>query len=100
MLSLRKQNQQHMKKTLLLACTIISFAIISHAQIKKGSILLGGSLGISRNSEETNSVESQTRNTYFSPTVGVAIKDNWVAGITTSFRVMKADQVLLHITTR
>jgi hypothetical protein len=74
-----------MKKTLLLACTFISFATISQAQITKGSALLGGSVGISRNSEETNSVESQTRNTYFSPTVGVAIKDNWVVGITTSF---------------
>jgi hypothetical protein len=71
----------NMKKTLLLACTIVSFATISHAQIKKGSVLLGGGISVGKSTTETNSEEGKSNSISFSPAVGLAIKDNWVVGL-------------------
>jgi len=80
-----------MKKTLLLACTIISFATISHAQIKKGSVLLGGSVGASSVKLETNSSERKAKSINISPAIGFAVKENLVTGVTTSFITYKSD---------
>ncbi|HYH14484.1 MAG TPA: outer membrane beta-barrel protein [Flavisolibacter sp.] len=70
-----------MKKILLLACTIISFATITQAQIKKGSVLLGGSFGFSKNEYEADANEGKTKSFLAYPSAGVAIKDNWIIGL-------------------
>lgn len=70
-----------MKKHLFLACTILSFATISQAQIKKGSVLLGGSLGYSKQHSENGTNENEFKAVNFTPTVGIAFKDNWIAGV-------------------
>ena len=80
-----------MKRLLLLACTFVSFATISQAQISKGSILLGGTIGFSnaKNEDDINNGKSNTIN--FNPTVGIAIKENWVMGISAGFSSYKED---------
>lgn len=71
----------NMKKTLLLACTIILLSIISHAQIKKGTVLLGGSVGFSKNENGNDGNENKSKTFSVFPSVGLAIKDNWVIGL-------------------
>lgn len=86
-----------MKKTLLLACTFISFATISQAQITKGSILLGGSIGLSAGKTDASiNEDSKTNSLNFSPTIGVAVKENWIVGINTSFSNYKADPTVSY----
>ena len=70
-----------MKKALLLACAFISIASISQAQIKKGSVLLGGGINFYKNESESSSSESKYNSFGLNPSVGLAIKDNWVVGI-------------------
>ena len=79
-----------MKKALLLACVFISFATISQAQITKGSVLLGGSIGLS-NGKNTGTYSGKENNIYFNPTVGIAIKENWIIGISGGFSNYKGD---------
>ncbi len=74
-----------MKKALLFACAFISFATISQAQIKKGSVLLGGNFGFSKDKSESGTVENKGNSFHVSPAVGIAFKDNWVVGINTGF---------------
>jgi hypothetical protein len=70
-----------MKRYILIACTLISFVTISHAQIKKGSVLLGGSIGVFNNTITTETTESEINSIILHPSIGVAIRDNWVVGL-------------------
>jgi hypothetical protein len=85
MLSILEQNQQHMKRLLLLACALVSLSTISQAQITKGSVLLGGSIGFYRGETKTGVNESKTNNLAFHPAVGIAINNNWAIGLTAGF---------------
>jgi hypothetical protein len=81
-----------MKKALLLACTFISIVAVSHSQITKGSILLGGNIGLNKSKIQSETNQSSKSNTVnFNPTAGIAIKDNWVVGINAGFSDFEAD---------
>ena len=76
-----------MKKILL--SVILSVAVITlNAQVKKGSILLGGSVSVSNSEtqQQTTPLLKTTNNVaVISPAFGYAFKDNSVAGINLSF---------------
>lgn len=67
-------------KFFTLAVLFLSVFHLSNAQISKGSILLGGSFGLSTTKDQTGNVESKQNNFYFSPAAGVAVKQNLIAG--------------------
>lgn len=65
----------------LIAIAVFTFTSIS-AQITKGSVLLGGGIGYSKqeNKQEGSTIESKTSNFYISPAMGIAIKENLIVG--------------------
>lgn len=69
------------KIVLFFACGI-AMASGAHAQIKKGSVLLGGSVGISTDKKDYEDSDYKTKNNIYtiSPAVGWAIKDNLIFG--------------------
>jgi hypothetical protein len=81
-----------MKRRLLFVCTILSLATISQAQIKKGSVLLGGSIGTLKNKSESNGVETKSSSIYVGPSIGFVVKDNWVLGINASYSTYDFNQ--------
>jgi len=70
-----------MKKNLLLIATAFCFVNISHAQISKGSVWLGGNLGF--NTSNDYYTKSSAYNIY--PAVGFAFKNNNVSGLELRF---------------
>lgn len=84
-----------MKRKLLLLAVVGSLGCsYAQAQIKKGSVLLGGSLGFSR--IETNQVYTQVGNfktiqksLTVSPSLGIAIQDNLILGGDLTFDTRK-----------
>jgi len=70
-------------KILLTVFLLISLSAIQ-AQIKKGSILLGGTLALE--TEKTNNPGESRQTTFFiSPSIGKAIRDNLIAGVDLMF---------------
>jgi len=70
-----------MKKRLLLLASTSFFIIAGNAQVKKGSIFLGGDIGGSSIKTEASGSAFNKRNVVFvSPVLGKAIKDNLVFG--------------------
>ena len=71
--------------------TLIAIAVLAsisiNAQISKGSILLGGGIGYSsqENKLEGSTIENKTSNFYISPAIGIAVKENLIAGGDLSF---------------
>jgi len=63
---------------LFLACSLFLYS--AQAQISKGSILLGGSLGYGNNNTETGSNEFRTNSYSFRPSLGFVVKENRVLG--------------------
>ncbi|ANE52217.1 autotransporter outer membrane beta-barrel domain-containing protein [Flavisolibacter tropicus] len=74
-----------MKKTLLLACTFISFATISQAQITKGAILLGGGASYIKQQSKAGTNESDYNSFHITPAIGVAINEKWVIGASAGY---------------
>ena len=77
-----------MKKHLSLLCiAVLSIISVAHAQIEKGTVLIGGE--ISGNSIKTtyslNQPSSKTTNLNIEPSIGVAVKQNGVLGISFGF---------------
>lgn len=70
-----------MKQLIVLAFVCLTGIQFAGAQVKKGNILVGGSLGVSWS--ETEEPETKTSGTsyHFSPKVGYALTDKWVVGI-------------------
>src|SRR5450432_360457 len=70
-----------MQKIFYLSLLFISASLASNAQITKGSILLGGNIGFSTQTYNSNSPNEQ-KSTFLSfiPTCGWAVKDNMVLG--------------------
>jgi hypothetical protein len=80
---IRFQNQQLMRKTLLFlfACLFINSFV--QAQIKKGTILLGGNISASSSKTETSTTipsEQKSRGINISPSLGFTIKENLILG--------------------
>ena len=78
------------RKFIALAIASCLVSTMSYSQIKKGSILLGGSVGFS--SSKTTEVqpnswvgETKKNSLFLSPSVGVAIQDNLVLGADLTF---------------
>lgn len=75
-----------MRKITTLAIGLFSF-VASNAQITKGSVYFGGSIGYSNVKEESRSstnptvTEGEQKSINISPAVGVALKENLVFGV-------------------
>ena len=71
---------------------VLTCLVTSHAQIDKGSVLLGTSIGYNqvKTKNETSISNVKTQSFIVSPSVGIAIKENLVAGI--RFDYMKNTQ--------
>lgn len=79
-----------MKKALLGTTVLMLFAFVAEAQISKGKILLGGTLGYSTGSSEADyplpsPPYDKQHFVTISPSVGKVIKDNLVLGIVGSY---------------
>ncbi|MCU7548615.1 hypothetical protein OCK74_05775 [Chitinophagaceae bacterium LB-8] len=75
-----------MKKILLSLISSVIISSIVHAQIDKGTVLLGGNLYLSKNKSEStdppsDNYKNETTNFGITPSVGVAIKPNTIVGI-------------------
>jgi len=72
-----------MKKFILFHCVCFLLASISYAQISSGSVYFGGSIGGSSVKQESSisSTEGKRSSINISPSVGLAVKDNLIAGI-------------------
>jgi hypothetical protein len=77
-------------KSKILLSVVASFCVITttKAQINKGAVMLGGSIGYgkSKSSYDKPSNDSKTTSYNISPAVGVAIKQNLVLGAVVSYR--------------
>jgi hypothetical protein len=78
-----------MTRILLSLCAILSFSILANAQFNKGSILLGGTLSYSSSksttNNPTNNPELKISSGVFNISLGKAIRENAVFGITLSY---------------
>lgn len=75
-----------MKKTVPLLLTSMLFATVVSAQIKKGSVLLGGSLGSSHYQyENSNNTEGENKGLSLYPSIGMFVKDHLALGVNTGF---------------
>jgi hypothetical protein len=73
-----------MQKGLLLSVFVLTIASISHAQINKGALLLGGDISynaLSSSTPSANNAHDDTKNISLSPSLGKAIKPDLVLGI-------------------
>lgn len=84
------------KKFMALAVAGVLVCSLSQAQIKKGSLLFGGSAGYGAYKEETAysqpySYQAKTkfRNYSVSPSIGKAVKDNLILGLDITFEEQK-----------
>jgi hypothetical protein len=74
------------QKFLLSALFVCMFFVSTQAQIGKGSAWLGGNIGYSQSkSDYVNSPDQKTEVLQFSPSVGTAIKENLIAGISLGY---------------
>jgi hypothetical protein len=76
-----------MERITLLSIAIFLFASITKAQITKSSVYLGGSIGASTTKLEYSNTSTDGKSPWLSinPTVGVAIKDDLIAGINLTY---------------
>ena len=76
-----------MKRILFFSSLLVLLTSALNAQISKGSILLGGSIGFNKNKVEDTDKESNSVSVM--PAIGVAIKQNLVAGISLTYNGSK-----------
>ncbi len=82
-----------MKKIVLLtSVSLLLLTLSSSAQIKKGSVLLGGGISGGKSKYESSSQENTSSGISFYPSVGIALKDNVVVGLDLSYSHSKSDQ--------
>ncbi len=84
-----------MRKLLPLTILSLIVSVFAHAQISKGSVLLGGnfSAGKSQYSSSANDNESSQRSFNFAPTLGWATKENTVWGFNLGFNHSKSKSI-------
>lgn len=79
-------------KKILLAVTVSVFACSADAQIKKGSIFLGGDIGGSTQTTKSGDITTNKQNGLnISPVFGKAIKENLVLGVNAGAGIYKND---------
>jgi hypothetical protein len=69
-----------MKLKFLFSFFALSCVLTSQAQINKGSVLLGGSIGYNKGKSDTWQQDIKIKTFIFSPAIGVAVKENLVVG--------------------
>lgn len=72
-----------MKKMIVVAVLGLIGTQFANAQVKKGNILLGGTVSFSSETEKQEGVDGKNSYTSFgiSPKVGYAVSDKWVVGV-------------------
>jgi hypothetical protein len=72
-----------MERITLLSIAIFLFASITKAQITKGSVYLGGSIGASTSKQQNDTYPNEGKSSWLSinPAVGVTVKNNLIAGV-------------------
>lgn len=72
-----------MKKLIVVAVLGLIGTQFANAQVKKGNILLGGTVEVATSSDKTEGVDGKRTSTDFgiSPKVGYAVSDKWVVGV-------------------
>lgn len=68
-----------MKKTILFSAALLFLVIFTHAQVTKGSIFLGGGIGIG--TSKNRFTDKENVSVSITPSVGYAIKQNTILGI-------------------
>ncbi|HTI94343.1 MAG TPA: outer membrane beta-barrel protein [Puia sp.] len=80
-------------KKILLSSLAVFITLLSHAQIKKGTVFIGGNINFLHQSGKTDDsiyiAANPATNFSFSPSVGWAIKDNLVFGIDLGYGYQK-----------
>lgn len=77
-----------MKKTLLAIIAVSLFVCSANAQIKKGSIFLGGDINGSAQKTKSGDITTNKQNSInISPVFGKAIKENLVLGVNAGFGI-------------
>lgn len=74
---------------MLLTCLFVAATLLANAQINKGTILLGGNIGFSTNKAKDTTLENNSVSIF--PAIGVAIKQNLIAGISLGYGHYKND---------
>lgn len=84
-----------MKKFTLLSIAVIVVASIASAQITKGSVYLGGSVGGGTTKIENSNAPGNGRSSGFSlyPAVGTAVRNNLIAGISLTYTHGKTENL-------
>jgi len=72
-----------MQRKLLLSFVFVLFIASLHAQIKKGTVLLGGQIGF--NAQKSNPSFADGNAFFISPVFGQAIKDNLIVGVSATY---------------
>lgn len=77
-----------MRKLFILTIAMVCFGFLSKAQISKGSLYFGGSVAYSQSKDENTApspVTNENTNFTIAPAVGLALKENLIAGIDFSY---------------
>jgi hypothetical protein len=82
-----------MNKLLLLSFLLTLLAFYSNAQIRKGSLYLGSSLNFNSKEQESSNTSSEIKAFYISPAIGIAVKENLIAGILINYGHQKTEQL-------
>ena len=72
-----------MKKITFSCFLFVFLASVLHAQINKGSILLGGNIGFSTNKTKDTSLKNNSVSV--TPVAGIAVKENLIVGISLNY---------------
>ena len=85
-----------MERFTLLSNAILLFASITKAQITKGSVYLGGSIGASTTTQESSlsTTEGKSKGFSINPTIGTAVKNNLIAGVNLNYSHGKTEHFL------
>ena len=80
-----------MRKILFFSLSLLCLQFTANAQITKGSLYFGGSVGYSQNKEEASAPTANNENKSFTiaPAVGLAVKENLIAGIDLTYSKYK-----------
>ncbi|WP_346316755.1 outer membrane beta-barrel protein [Chitinophaga sp. YIM B06452] len=78
-----------MKQFIVMAFVCLTGIQFAGAQVKKGNILVGGSVGVSWSETEEPEAKASGTSYHFSPKVGYALTDKWVVGIYAAGNISK-----------
>jgi hypothetical protein len=80
-----------MKLKFVLAITLVCAYITTQAQVGKGSVWVGGNIGYTKSKYSPSFPNS--RGTFIRPAIGIAIKENTIAGIDINYSNAHSDNI-------